>query len=311
MTCYYPNEAFVQGFRASGTKIIKFGLPDAPNKQTLKLPCGQCYGCRLDYSQMWAVRSMHEAQLTEDNNCMVTLTYDENHLPLDGSLNPPDVQKFLKRLRKRHTGQTIRFLAAGEYGPSVGQRPHYHILLFGYRPNDLDLFFENEGIPTYTSESLQRVWNMGFTTVSDLTIETAAYVARYVLKKVNASKASPGDKYHAHYERVCQITGEVRQRHPEFARMSNRPGLARDWYAQYHSDIFPHDTTWFKSKKIKTPRYYENLLRSTDPSTFEDIKQRRLDRAIKFTANNTPERLRVREKVKIASMSNFTRTLHV
>ena len=253
---------------------------------------------------MWAVRAMHEAQL-HDESCMVTLTYDEENLPHFGSLCPPHFTKFIKRLR-HHVGQ-VRYLMAGEYGDSVGKRPHYHALIFGWNPADRNLWFENEGIPTYTSELLQSIWQMGFTTVSDLTLESAAYVARYALKKVKLSQKSPGE-LHGHYERICQITGEIRQVQPEYSRMSNRPGIASDWYTRFNSDIFPYDTTIYKGRKIKTPRYYENLYRSTDEFGFQKLKETRKARALEHADNNTPERLRVRETVKRASMRNLNRS---
>lgn len=307
MTCYYPNTAHVSGFRETGTKIIAFGLPKDSNQESFDLPCGQCTGCRLDYAQTWAVRSMHENQLHE-NSSFITLTYNDENIPYDGSLCPPHFTKFIKRLRK-NTATKIRYLMCGEYGPSVGKRPHYHALLFGWDAPDKYLWAENEGIPTYTSELLQSIWKMGFCTVQDITLASAAYVARYALKKVKIGKNSE-DKHHAHYETICPITGEIRQALPEYARMSNRPGLALDWYTKYHSDIFPHDTTIYKGKNIKTPRYYENLLRSTDLPTFEEIKENRRQQAILHLDNNTPSRLRVREKILNASLGQLNRTLH-
>lgn len=307
MTCYYPNNAHVSGTRETGTKIIRFGLPKKATQEPLLLPCGQCIGCRLDRSQMWAVRAMHEAQQHE-NNCFVTLTYNDENLPHDGSLIPHHPIQFIKRLR-RQLGP-VRYLLCGEYGPSVGQRPHYHALLFGQDFHDRYLFNENEGILTYTSELLDSIWGKGFATVADLTIETAAYVARYTLEKINASQLSE-DKYHAHYQKVCQTTGEIRQIHPEFGRMSLKPGIAKDWFDQYHSDVFPHDTTIYKGKNVKTPRYYENLLRSRDPATFEEIKAERRRRAHVHADNNTPARLRVREKIMQRKLTDdYTRVLH-
>lgn len=300
MTCYYPNTAHVSGYRETGTKIIKFGLPKKSDQEPLLLPCGQCIGCRLDYSMMWAARCMHEAQLHEDS-CFITLTYDDENLPYDGSLIPNHTRQFIKRLR-RAVGP-LRYLLCGEYGDQLG-RPHYHALIFGKDFPDREHFYETEGIFTDTSELLSSVWNKGFCTVADLTIESAAYVARYNLKKVN------GERKYAHYERVCQITGEVRQLHPEYCRMSLKPGIARDWYAKFNSDIFPYDQTIYKGKNIKTPRYYENLLRSADPGLFDQVKERRKENAQKHSANNTPARLRVREKVKLASMANINRKLH-
>ncbi len=93
--------------------------------------------------------------------------------------------------------------------------------------------------------------------------------------------------------------------------MSGKPGIGKDWYDKYNSDIFPHDTTIYKGKNIKTPRYYENLLRSADLSMYTQIKAARKEQAEKHQANNTPARLRVREKVMQRKLTdNYTRTLH-
>jgi hypothetical protein len=96
---------------------------------TLELPCGQCIGCRLERSRQWAMRCLHESSLY-DRNAFVTLTYDDEHLPPGGSLNYPDFQRFMKRLRK-NSKSPIRFYMGGEYGEST-LRPHFHVCLFGY-----------------------------------------------------------------------------------------------------------------------------------------------------------------------------------
>jgi len=307
MTCYYPNTAYVTGTRSTGTKIIAFGLPKSGDQESFLLPCGQCHGCRLDRSIMWAARCMHEAQLHDDNQ-FITLTYDQE--PLDGSLNPPDFTKFMKRYRKSLGSDKIRFFHGAEYGDKL-KRPHHHAIIFGHRFQDLEAFRECEGIITYYSPALEKLWGHGYCTVSDVTLASAAYVARYCMKKVTTAKNSE-DKHYAHYETISPITGEIRQILPEYATMSRRPGIAKDWYDKYHSDIFPHDTCIVHGKTVKTPRYYENLLRSTDVSAFEELKEKRLQKALlpENQYNNTPARLRVREKVKLASMANINRNLH-
>ena len=311
MTCYHPNDAYISGTRSSGTKIIRFGLPKRFNQETLKLPCGQCIGCRLDRANMWAVRMMHEAQM-HDESCMATLTYNEENYPHYGSLVKHDPQNFLKRLRKQ-TGAKLKYYLGAEYGNQL-QRPHYHICLFGLDFSDKEPIKETEGIITYTSETLEKIWGKGFVTISDMTIETAAYVARYCMKKVSTAKNSE-DKHYAHYEKICPFTGEIRQIEPEYSTMSRGgktgKGIASDWYAKYHSDVFPHDTCIHKGRNVKTPRYYENLLRSTDPMGYEKIKEKRKDFALLHQANNTPERLAVREKVKKAKIQSLKRNYEI
>ena len=76
-----------------------FNKRDGYEDKPQSIACGQCQGCRLERSRQWAVRCLHESKLHADN-CFLTLTYSEEHLPRDGSLHIKHVQDFLKRLRK-------------------------------------------------------------------------------------------------------------------------------------------------------------------------------------------------------------------
>lgn len=173
----------------------------SPPGEAVQLPCGQCIGCRLDYSLHWAVRCMHEAQM-HDENCFLTLTYSDEHVPSSGSLDKGALQKFWKRLRKRFPERRIRYFACGEYGERL-HRPHYHACVFGFDFPDRELFMMREGIPLYTSEALAQCWPFGFCSIGDVTFESAAYVARYACKKITGEAAS------RHYERIDYETGEI------------------------------------------------------------------------------------------------------
>jgi len=94
----------------------------------IKIPCGQCTGCRLDRSKAWAIRCYHESMMWEEN-CFATLTYDDEHLPKNSSLDKRDLQKFFKRLRKKYEPKKIRYYACAEYGEK-SFRPHYHAAIF-------------------------------------------------------------------------------------------------------------------------------------------------------------------------------------
>ena len=169
--------------------------------QPEKLPCGQCVGCRLERSRQWAIRCMHEAQMHEDN-CFITLTF--NPESLDDRSNPwsldvRDFQLFMKRLRKKY-GAGIRFYHCGEYG-ELNKRPHYHACIFGFDFPDKRLWkVTNSGHRLYISESLDELWPFGFCTIGNVTFESAAYVARYIMKKVN------GDAAADHYEWIDEDT---------------------------------------------------------------------------------------------------------
>ena len=132
MPCYTPLKGWRSQERTeSGKRAITFRLREGYADMPVDVPCGQCIGCRLERSRQWAVRCMHEASLYE-NNCFITLTYNEDHIPSDGSLKKDHFQKFMKRLRKKF-GAGIRFFHCGEYGAELS-RPHYHAILFNFDP---------------------------------------------------------------------------------------------------------------------------------------------------------------------------------
>ena len=94
---------------------------------------------------------------------------------------------------------------------------------------------------------------------------------------------------------------------PEYATMSLKPAIGKDWYETYKSDIYPSDFLIHQGKKIKVPRYYDKLY-ELESEDIEKIKFQRRQKARKRLSENTPERLAVREKVKTLTMQQFTRS---
>lgn len=268
-----------------------------PAKIKLQLSCQQCLGCRLERSRQWATRCIHEASLHQENS-FVTLTYDEENVPSGGTLVKSHFQKFMKRLRW-HTKKKIRYYMCGEYGGELG-RPHYHALLFGHDFVDKKVWTEREGVVCYTSDQLESLWPAGFSTVGDITWETAAYVARYILKKQTGQAADE------HYQRIDIETGEIRNIEPEYSTMSLKPAIGREWFETYRGDCFPKDFITHNGRKFRVPRYYDTLLQDNE---LEEIKARRKEQATQWLANNTTTRLRTRERVAQARTKNLTRTL--
>lgn len=235
-------------------------------------------------------------------NCFLTLTYAKENLPSDYSVHVWVHQLFMKRLRDR-VGKKIRFFACGEYGSEDGAlplQPHYHYLIFNYRPSDLVLHSNKNQIPLYTSSLLSKIWPHGFSTVGNLTYETAAYCARYTLKKIGGNKAD------GHYMRIHPITGNVCQVEPEFAKQSNRPGIGDAWYDTFKSDIYPSDFCVVNEKKHPVPKFYIKKLAEEERSK---VKLKRKLQSNKKRADNTPARLRVREQVQAASAKLLKRSL--
>lgn len=206
----------------------------------------------------------------------------------------------MKRLRK-NTGAKIRYYHCGEYGPKFG-RPHYHAILFGFDFPDRQYLMTKNGHRLYTSEMLDCAWqSRGFSTVGNVTFESAAYVARYIMKKVTGDQASD------HYWKVDELTGEAVPVQPEYTTMSRRPGIASAWLQQFSTDVYPSDEIVIRGRKMRPPRFYDSQFEIEDPAAMEEIKLKRKRKALKHADNNTPERLAVRERVKRAQIQQLKR----
>lgn len=303
MPCYHPLKAF-QCF----DKTIVF---DEVRKhdivRSLDLPCGQCVGCRLERSRQWAIRCMHEAQLHQ-NNCFITLTYDNTHLPSNGGLHYEDFQLFIKRLRKSLGNSRIRYYMAGEYGENFG-RPHFHACIFGHDFHDKKLWKRTpSGSLLYRSEKLEALWPFGYSSIGDVNFESAAYVARYIMKKAVKSKHSPEEwKWAGKYSDL--ETGEIVQIKPEFNKMSLKPGIGRDFYKKYVSDIYPHDYVILRGKKVKPPKYYDKQYKIDQPYEYDELLYMREKNAKLNSEDNTPERLSAKETVTMAKLQKLKRNL--
>ncbi len=190
----------------------------------LPFPCGQCLPCRINKRRVWTLRLMLESYYHEKAS-FVTLTYDDSHLPLSNGLpvlKKRDCQLWLKRLRKYFSGREIRYYAAGEYGTKT-RRPHYHIILFGISPEELDPQFvvyggKSGGVKGIEKRitPLSRTWPFGLVHVGEVTRESVQYCAGYVTKKF----VKKGD-----------------DREPEFALMSRRPGIGARAVAEIASTL--------------------------------------------------------------------------
>lgn len=310
MACYYP----LKGYRArhkneSGKYSIVFNIKDGYADMPIQVPCGKCIGCRLEYSRQWAIRCMHEASLYE-NNCFITLTYNNKNLPEKGTLVKEHFQKFMKRLRKKFSEITIRYYHCGEYG-SKNMRPHYHACIFNFDFPDREFFKFSNNIPLYTSKILEELWPYGYSTIGDVTFESAAYVARYIVKKVNGKKAEECDPQTglSHYEKVNKETGEIEEILPEYTTMSRRPGIAYDWYQRWNKDVYPSDFLVVKGKKMRPPKYYDGMYEIDNPKEYKKIKKKRLKEALKNADENITPRLIQRETVKKAQNKMLVRNL--
>lgn len=332
MPCYYPIQAWQPVYQNENGKrppIFKFDKSTCGNE--IEIPCGRCIGCRLERSRQWACRCVHESQMHEENTYL-TLTYDNEHLPKNGSLDKRHFQLFMKKFRKKIQPKKIRYFMCGEYGercftcklnkltcfrnklPCAKNwtaelaRPHYHAIIFGHEFQDKELTDENNGNKYYESESLNKLWGNGNCIIGDVTFESAAYVARYITKKVNNDDGT-------HYSNTNLDTGELQSLIPEYVSMSrggsttdnNRGGIATSWYKKYKRDL-DKDFITLRGIKMRPPKFYDRLQDIDEPDEYE-VKQlaRQEQQRIADKSDHTIDRLKVREKLKLKQTKSLKR----
>ena len=298
MPCYHPIDAW---HSSRGVAFV-----ETLDSNKIKLPCGRCIGCRLERSRQWALRLVHEKRFHEES-AFITLTYDENNLPEGGSLEVKHFQDFMKRLRKRVGSAKLRFFHAGEYGEKKG-RPHYHAIIFGasFLEGACDVETTDRGDTTWRSPMLSELWPAGINRVGGVTFESCAYVARYVTKKVYGARAL------SHYERFSELTGEVFRIRPEYCTMSRRPGIGSLHFDKYSGEIYPADEVISRGHPSKPPKFYDRQLEKCNPALYALVKDNReCALALSPMKDRTPDRLRVREAVKLAQIGHLNRRYEI
>lgn len=332
MPCYYPIAAVqpypgapLQLF----TRQQKHLFRHLAGKH-LEVPCNQCSGCRRRQSLQWALRCTHEAKLHK-YNAYLTLTYNDKNLPPNNTLYHEHFQLFMKRIRNRlcrevanngtddnsstllhcsyeappHTPTNvkellqqlnykpaIKFYMAGEYGEIYG-RPHYHALLFGLDFADKTYHGKTKaGEKIYISPTLAKLWPHGYSSIGAVTFASAAYIARYVMKK----RTGDGDKQE--YNILDLDTGEIIKKKKEYNQMSRAQGIGKQWLDKYHQDVYTSDAIITDTgTKLRPPRYYDKLYKRMDKAHLEQTKRARELEARAHAEDHTPERLAVQETV--------------
>lgn len=291
MACYYPLKGYDIGIKTINNKphykIVPYETvfynEDGSEMDYIEIPCGRCIGCRLAYSRMWADRCLAEATLHEHSE-FVTLTYNDIHVPYSeqvidlGSgeliyktLRKRDVQLFMKRLRKNYPyDNKLRFFLAGEYGEEKA-RPHYHAIIFGLKLDDKKFHCKTGlGFNLYTSEFLNSVWSdslgqIGHVIVADVTWETCAYTARYIMKKQNGEGAQ-----------FFKENG-IQQ---EFTLMSRKPGLAKEFYDLNKLDLLRFGevniSTPKGGRKVNNVKYFKKFLEIEYPDQYNENKNAKI-----------------------------------
>ncbi len=304
MTCYKPLLAWRDPYHLGKNGKPSLTFKGHSGLEPIKIPCGQCLGCRLERSRQWATRCIHEASLWS-HNCFLTLTFDDGHLSRNGSLEPKIFVDFMKRFRKRFKGidstvnddgeviYPIRFFHCGEYG-ELYNRPHHHAIIFNFDFPDKELWKVRNGNYLYRSRSLESLWPFGFCSIGAVTFDSAAYVARYILKKVTGDNS------------VTYYSGKI----PEYVTMSRRPGIARDWFLKYKDNIYDNDKVYIKpGLVVKPPRYYDKIYDEINPDRMLEVKEKRYQIAQSFSPICDYQRLNVRNHLKALKIKQLKRVL--
>lgn len=301
MPCFAPLSGWKsKTVNASGKRSIVFNRKNGYCDLPVTIPCGQCIGCRLERSRQWAIRCVHESKL-HDDNAFLTLTYDNDHLPLDGSLNKKHFQDFMKRYRKYLGGDKIRYYHCGEYGEEL-RRPHYHAIIFGHDFSDKKYWKTEKDNQYFTSAALNKIWGKGQCVIGTVTFNSCAYVARYVLKKVT------GEKAEEHYS-SNNLLGEETNLVPEYTTMSRNKGIGHEWYQKYKDEVYPDDFIVLNGMKMKPPKYYEQFFAIDEEEQFIAHKSQLRKKAKSMAPDNTRERLLVRETCTKAKLGLKSRNL--
>lgn len=324
MSCFHP----ITAYRMDNQTKLSFRLDNNAKLEKhrieqLQVPCGKCIGCLLDRSNDMATRIHCETQ-NWTNNCFITLTYNNEHLPKDAQLCKKDLQDFWKRLRYYHKGveswenprtgkteQPIRYYACGEYGENPKDRtltpygrPHYHACVFNWRPKDLKFYKTNhQGDALYTSKELNKIWGKGYVVVGNLNYQSACYVARYVTKKL--------------FGKIAKIVYENKK--PEFTESSRSVGIGLLKWLKDKIKIKENKGIYIKIKdKVKLkkiPKYFmkkwkeENAL-EYDWHVFEqtNIAKKNKEKVLAQTSLSESEYLKLQEKNLIEKIKCLKRS---
>jgi len=183
-------------------------------------------------------------------------------------------------------------------------RPHFHACLFGFDFEDKVpiRLLSGSSAKLFKSKTLERLWPHGFGSIGAVTFESAAYVARYVMKKVT------GDRAKDHY-RTVDSDGVISSRTPEFNKMSLRPGIGAQWMDRYTSDVYPDGNVVVRGHLSKSPRYYDKRFSKLDPDAHEAMIYARHVDGLSRWEDQTDDRLRVREQVAQARIRSLKRVI--
>lgn len=260
----------------------------------LIVPCGRCAACRVRRTAEWAVRLYHELHYW-DHACFVTLTYDDDHLPVDLSVHKDELVRYVRRLRYR-LGRRIKYFACGEYGMQF-DRPHYHLLVFGLAMHEHKRVRRRSGWQALTGPAVD-AWRQargvergaalgtpahdasrpargdgtggaalgtprGNVYVGTVTYHSARYVAGYIQKKLFGP---PGQKHESYEDREAPF-------------QIQSLGIGRRYCEEYWSELLREGGCTIHGKRVGVPRYYAKCVPELVPLLKVECAELREERA--------------------------------
>lgn len=216
----------------------------------------------------WVTRLELESSCHVDKT-FLTLTYRDAP-QMQGPLLPDqerpgptlirkDLSDWLKRLRVTYqraneTSLPLRFYACGEYGDK-NERPHYHVILFGYAGCCYGRSRYDDGRTVdccYRCDMIRDTWKHGIVQVEPLASAHIRYVAGYVMKKMTSKHDT-----------------RLKGRAPEFAAMSLQNGgigapavdklVTRHHQARHNYDV--KDDIVINGKRMRIGRHLKKKMR--------------------------------------------------
>ncbi len=294
---YLPNEP-----NSEGKRNLRFQRP--PENQmdkfsTFDNPCGKCSACESLRSLKTAVQLYAECMTSKEECYFLTLTFDDEHLPKDGSVRLKDIQNFNKSIRKfkkrKKQKPNYRNLYVGEYGGRTS-RAHYHIIAFNLNISDLEEFNDEGGHMLYVSKEINKIWGKGNVTLMRLNFENCVYVAQHHFKEKLTRKQKVNEITYLHPVNLRLI----KKRQSEFTHRSCSPGIGKEFFLEFKSDIFPCDYMIINGQKKPLPDYFSKLLKTYDPQMYELV----INNRVKNIEYKTDKQHRYQSKYNLAILKS-------
>ncbi|AXB22582.1 replication initiation protein [Alces alces faeces associated microvirus MP15 5067] len=249
MSCLSPTFIPVPANKDGVKKLVENPITHKLEYGML-VPCGKCIPCKVQKAREWSMRCMLELPYWYDAD-FVTLTYDDEHLPENGSLVKKDLTDFFKRLRRDLEPLNIKYFACGEYGENT-MRPHYHAIIFGVGLSER----ENKSLGCFYSDNnlIENNWPYGNVFNGQVTPNSCRYCAEYVFKKYNGKKK-------------IEVYDNLGLQQP-FQVQSN--GIGKRYLDENMNDLFQRGYVLYHGKPYSFPRYFADKLKSNDPQRYKD-----------------------------------------